>query len=149
MPGSAWLKLHYPAAFTAALLNAQPMGFWSTNTIVADARRQGVTVLGPDVNASAATATLEVPAYGGCDRGYTPASTTRTEPCVRLGLDYVRNVGDDLAARIADGRPYASIEDVVRRTGAPQPAVEALATAGAFGCFDVDRREELWAAGAA
>ena len=56
---SAWLKLHYPAAFLAALLNAQPMGFWSPNTLVADARRHGVTVRGPDVNLSAATATLE------------------------------------------------------------------------------------------
>ena len=56
---SAWLKLHYPAAFLAALLNAQPMGFWSPNTLVADARRHGVVVHGPDVNRSAATATLE------------------------------------------------------------------------------------------
>jgi error-prone DNA polymerase len=56
---SAWLKLHYPAAFLAALLNAQPMGFWSPTTLVADARRHGVVVHGPDVNLSAATATLE------------------------------------------------------------------------------------------
>ena len=55
---------------------------------------------------------------------------------VRLGIESVRNVGDDLAERIAERRPYASMEDLVRRTGAPLPAVEALATAGAFGCFD-------------
>ena len=55
---SSWMKLHYPAAFCAALLNSQPMGFYSPNTLVADARRHGVTVLGPDVNASAAKATL-------------------------------------------------------------------------------------------
>jgi error-prone DNA polymerase len=65
-----------------------------------------------------------------------------------LGIEYVRNVGDDLAARIAAGRPYESMEDLVRRTGAPLPAVEALATAGAFDCFAVDRRAALWAAGA-
>src|SRR5579864_4212383 len=61
---SAWLKLHFPAAFTAGLLNAQPMGFWSPQTIVADARRHAVEVRGVDVNASAAAATLERAASG-------------------------------------------------------------------------------------
>ena len=56
---SAWLKLHYPAAFLAALLNSQPMGFWAPHTLVADARRHGVVVLGPDVNKSEAGASLE------------------------------------------------------------------------------------------
>jgi error-prone DNA polymerase len=129
---SAWLKLHYPAAFLAALLNAQPMGFYAPSTLVADARRHGVVVRGPDVNASAATATLE------------PDSTKG--PAVRLGLAYVRAVGDDLAERIAAGRPYASMEDLVRRTGAGRPQVEALATAGAFGGIGLGRREALWAA---
>jgi error-prone DNA polymerase len=128
---SAWLKLHYPAAFLAALLNAQPMGFWSPNTLVADARRHGVAVLPPGVNASAAGASLE-----------------GDPPAVRLGLSSVRNLGDDLAARIAAGRPYASMEDLARRTDASLPALEALATAGAFGCFGLSRREALWAAGA-
>jgi len=127
---SAWLKYHYPAAFLAALLNAQPMGFWSPQTLVADARRHGVVVLGPDVNASAAVATLT-------DDG-----------AVRLGIEYVRTIGKDLAKVIAEGRPYQSMEDVVRHAQLKQPQVEALATAGAFGCFDVDRREALWAAGA-
>src|SRR4029453_5317282 len=78
---SAWLKLHYPAAFLAALLNAQPMGFWAPNTLVADARRHGVVVQGPDVNRSAATATLE-------------------EGSVRLGLTYVGSLGDEPAERV-------------------------------------------------
>jgi error-prone DNA polymerase len=139
---SAWMKLHYPAAFLAALLNAQPMGFYSPMTLVGDARRHGVEVRAPDVNASHAPATLE------------PLTSTTGEPqpgeelAVRLGIDYVRNIGDDLAARIAERRPYTSMEDLVRRTGAPLPAVEALATAGAFGCFGLERREALWAAGA-
>ncbi|HEV7888318.1 MAG TPA: error-prone DNA polymerase, partial [Acidimicrobiales bacterium] len=127
---SAWVKCHYPAAFCAALLNAQPMGFWSPQTIVADARRHGVKVLRPDVNASAASATL-------------PEAGT-----VRLGVEYVRTIGADLAKRIAEGRPYESMEDVVRRCGLTQPQVEALATAGAFDCFGIDRRAALWAAGA-
>ncbi|HEV3399355.1 MAG TPA: error-prone DNA polymerase, partial [Actinomycetes bacterium] len=127
---SAWLKLHYPAAFLAALLNAQPMGFWSPNTLVADARRHGVVVHGPDVNLSAATATLEQ------DGG------------VRLGLGYVRSLGEDLAERVAEGRPYASMAELVRRTGVGEGQVEALATAGAFGSLGLERRAALWAAGA-
>jgi error-prone DNA polymerase len=126
---SAWIKYHYPAAFCAALLNAQPMGFWSPQSLVADARRHGVTALGPDVNASAAKATL-------------------VGPAVRLGIEYVRTIGADLAERVDAGRPYASMEDVVRRCELTQHQVEALATAGAFGCFDLDRRQALWAAGA-
>jgi len=131
---SAWLKLHFPAAFTAGLLNAQPMGFWSPQTIVADARRHGVEVRGVDVNASAATATLE-----------------RTPPgwAVRLGLSSVRTLGSDVAERLADGRPYASMEDAARRAGLTQPQLEALAVAGAFGGGrGSDRRRALWAAGA-
>src|SRR5829696_3829331 len=126
---SAWLKLHYPAAFLAALLDAQPMGFWSPNTLVADARRHGVAVRGPDVNRSAATATLE-------------------EGVGRLGLSYVRSLGEELAERVAEGRPYASMADLVRRTGVNEGQVEALATAGAFGSLGVERRAALWAAGA-
>ena len=127
---SAWLKLHYPAAFLAALLNAQPMGFWSPNTLVADARRHGVVVLGPDVNASEAKATL------------TP------ECAVRMGIEYIRTIGAELAEKIALNRPYASMEEVVRANGLSTDQVEALATAGAFDCFGVDRRTALWAAGA-
>jgi error-prone DNA polymerase len=67
---------------------------------------------------------------------------------VRLGLSYVRTIGDDLAERIAEGRPYASMADLVQRIGLNQAQVEALATAGAFGCFGLERREALWAAGA-
>jgi len=146
---SSWMKLHYPAAFCAALLNAQPMGFYSPNTLVADARRHGVTVHGPDVNLSAATATLE--RAGDVERGGAPLSVTSSAgdgPAVRLGISYVRNVGDALAARIAERRPYASMEDLVRRTGATLPAVEALSTAGAFGSLHLKRREALWGAGA-
>ncbi|HEX2041839.1 MAG TPA: error-prone DNA polymerase [Acidimicrobiales bacterium] len=153
---SAWMKLHYPAAFCAALLNAQPMGFYSPNTLVADARRHGVSVLGPDVNRSEATALLVDPAGAP-----TPASSPKAgapappgavldpaRAAVRLGIGYVRNVGDDLAARIAERRPYTSMDDLVRRTGAPLPAVEALATAGAFASLGHERREALWGAGA-
>jgi len=134
---SSWMKLHYPAAFCAALLNAQPMGFYSPNTLVADARRHGVTVYGPDVNLSDVKATLEP-----------VESPDPAPPAVRLGIGYVRNVGDTLAARIAERQPYTSMEDLVRRTGATLPAVEALSTAGAFASLNLGRRQALWGAGA-
>ncbi|MDQ4142217.1 MAG: error-prone DNA polymerase [Actinomycetota bacterium] len=129
---SAWLKHHYPAAFLAALLNAQPMGFWAPRTLVMDARRHGVEVLGPDINASSDKATLEGP---------------REAPLVRVGIGYVRTIGEDVAKKIADGRPYKDMEDVARRCNLTVPHMEALATGGAFGCFDLSRREALWAAG--
>ncbi len=143
---SSWMKYHYPAAFTAGLLDGQPMGFWSPQTLVADARRHGVVVRRPDVNASAAASMLE------------PCEDSAGGAAVRLGIEYVRHVGRDLAEKIAAGRPYADMEDVVRRTGLSTAAAEALATAGAFACFQggsgvpgekgAGRREALWAAGA-
>jgi error-prone DNA polymerase len=141
---SSWLKLHYPAAFCAALLNAQPMGFYSPQSLVADAKRHGVTVLPPDVNASSWDATLEplgaLSSSSGTERAQTFA--------VRLGIGSVRSIGTDVAKAIAAGRPYTSMEDVVRTAALTEPQVEALATAGAFGSLGVGRREALWAAGA-
>jgi error-prone DNA polymerase len=130
---SSWLKHHYPAAFLAALLNAQPMGFWAPRSLVADARRHGVKVLGPDINSSAHQATLET-----CQGG----------DAVRIGLEYVRTIGIQLAEKIARGRPYAGMEDLSRRCSLNAPQMEALATSGAFSCFGLSRREALWAAGA-
>ncbi len=145
---SAWLKLHYPAAFFAGLLNAQPMGFWSPQSLVADAKRHGVTVRRPHVGASAAAASLEGP--GG------PAD----HPALRLGLAGVRGLAEAVAERIAAGRPWRSQEDLVRRAGVTRAQLEALAAAGALdpparcpprgdGAESVERRRLLWAAGAA
>jgi len=133
---SAWFKLHHPAAFCAALLNGQPMGFWAPHTLVRDARRHGVVVRRADVNESEAASTLE------------PDPASAGGVAVRLGLKEVRSVGDDLAEAIAAGRPYRSVEDLVRRADVPLAAVEALATAGALAGFGLDRRSALWSAGA-
>lgn len=127
---SAWIKHHYPAAFCAALLNAQPMGFWSPHTLVADARRHGVVVRGVDCNASKAKAFIE------------------PDGALRLGIEYVRTIGEDLAKTIGESRPYTSIEDVVVRCGLTSAQAEAMATAGAFRCFEPSRRKSLWTAGA-
>lgn len=138
---SSWIKFHEPAAFCAALLNAQPMGFWSPHTLVRDARRHGVVVHRPDVNRSAAAASL-VPCEGSVG-----------DVAVQLGIASVRGIGDDLAeaveaARVGDG-PFASMEDLARRVPALTVAhLEALATAGAFESLGLERREALWAVGA-
>jgi error-prone DNA polymerase len=150
---SAWLKCYYPAAFTAALLRAQPMGFYAPASLISDVRRHGVTVRGVDVNASGMLATLEKtedPGNGAAQpdppAGGAPAPG---QPVIRLGLSEVRNLGTRAAEEIVAGQPYADLEDFARRTTVPAAALEALAMGGAFGGFGVSRREALWAAGAA
>jgi len=151
---SAWLKHYYPAAFTAALLRNQPMGFYSPASLISDARRHGVEIRGVDVNVSSDLATLEgggrppVPPQPGSSPAGQPGPG-QFQPAIRLGLRGVRNLGTGTAARVAAGRPYTGLEDFARRTRLPAAALEALAAAGAFGCFGVPRREAMWAAGAA
>jgi len=145
---SSWLKRWYPAAFCAALLDAQPMGFYAPHTLVQDARRHGVVVRTPDLNVSAATATLEGSSTAKAPREGPPEDWGRDGPAVRLGISYVRGIGDDLAEDIAAGRPYADPEDLARRVRLTLPQLEALATSGAFDCFGMSRREAIWAAGA-
>jgi error-prone DNA polymerase len=151
---SSWIKYHYPAEFAASLLNAQPMGFYSPHTIVRDARRHGVQVLGPDLNGSRRDATLEprTSAVEPIGRTLPGFYAEPSHLAVRLGLRSVRGLHDALLDRIDDERdlrPFTDLEDFVRRTGATVDQVEALATAGAFEqCFGQSRRSALWAAGA-
>ena len=135
---SAWIKLHEPAIFCASLINSQPMGFWSPHTLVQDARRHGVVVRTPDINASRAGAWLE------------PDAQSTGGLAVRLGIGSVRGIGAELAARIEAARPFNDVEDLVRRVpGISVKQLEALATAGVFGeSFDMSRRTALWNAGA-
>jgi error-prone DNA polymerase len=146
------------------------MGFYSPASLIGDVRRHGVQVRGVDVNASGILATLEtsrqydrpaMPPVPGADgpRGTQEQAGTQQppsgghpvpgQPAIRLGLAAVRNLGTEPAARIVSGQPYTGLEDFARRTALPARALEALAMAGAFGCFGVPRREALWAAGAA
>jgi error-prone DNA polymerase len=152
---SSWLKCYYPAAFTAALLRAQPMGFYAPASLIGDARRHGVRVRGIDINASRVLATLEPAECRDPDYAREPArepaggEPVPGQPVIRLGLSEVRNLGTSAAEEIVAGQPYADLEDFARRTTTPSAALEALALGGAFGCFGVSRREALWAAGAA
>jgi error-prone DNA polymerase len=165
---SSWLKVHHPAAFYAGLLAAQPMGFYSPQSLAADARRHGVRVLRPDVNASRALAGVErtvpvepvetpVPILRQAQDGAGSTGGEFGPPpdpalAVRLGLSAVRGIGDELAERMVAEReengPFADLRDLARRVGLSTAQLEALATAGATEGLGSGRREALWAAGA-
>jgi error-prone DNA polymerase len=130
---SSWMKCHHPDVFCAALLNAQPMGFYAPAQIVRDAREHGVEVRAPCINESRWDCTLEAP-----PGKYLP---------LRLGLRMVRGLSNVDAGRIIAARaelPFASIDDVWRRSGVPVAALEKLADADAFASLGVDRRQALW-----
>lgn len=134
---SSWLKVHHPAAFYAGLLAAQPMGFYSPQSLAADARRHHVQVLRPDVNASRTQACVE--------------RIDDVTLAVRTGLAVVRLVGEALADRIVEARgdaEFIDLRDLVRRVDLSTAQLEALATGGVLASLGVDRREALWAAGA-
>ncbi|HZT54354.1 MAG TPA: DNA polymerase III subunit alpha, partial [Gaiellaceae bacterium] len=125
---SAWLRHHYPAEFLAALLDAQPLGFYPPATLVRDGQRRGVETRPPDVNRSEASCTIE-------------------DGVVRVGLRYVAGLGEDEAAVVAASRPYASIRDLAQRTGLRERSLRALVESGACDGFGLRRRELLWQLG--
>ncbi len=154
---SSWLKRHYPAAFCAALLNAQPMGFYSTQSLIHDAKRHGIEIRKPSLAASLAIASLE-PADGPSHNDIAGSQASpcscldAPQPAVRLGLSSVRTIGTELAEAIVAERahgPFSSMADLARRVGLSADQVEALATSGAFDGFGPSRRDALWGAGAA
>jgi error-prone DNA polymerase len=159
---SSWLRLHYPAAFLAALLRAQPMGFYSPQTLVADARRHGVEVRRPDILRSGADAgptgsaqclqfeQPPVPVFDRTARFDCDDHRRDGAFAVRLGLAEVRGIGAELAQRIVEeraARDYADMADLVHRVGLDTAQLESLAAAGAFEAFGLTQREALWAAG--
>ncbi len=141
---SSWIKYHEPAAFCAALLNAQPMGFWSPHTLVRDARRHGVVVRTPDLNASLAGATLEpddpdVAERGGGAAGDRIGAGDRRRPGRR---DRSGAQGGRVVHRHRGPRAPGAVVDARRSSRRWRPA-------GLFGeCFGLDRRMALWTVGA-
>ena len=130
---SCWMKHHHPDVFCAALLNAQPMGFYAPAQIVGDARRHGVEVRPVSINDSHWDCTLER------KKGRYLA--------VRLGFRQVRSLANIHAAAIVGARgdvPYDCVEDVWRRAGVPRAAIERIAEADGFACLSEDRRQGLW-----
>ncbi len=127
---SSWLKVHHPAEFAAALVNSQPMGFYSPSTIFEDAKRHGVEVRAARVDKSEWDCTIE----GGA---------------IRVGLRQVQGLGEKAGVRIAEARraePFASIEDLAHRAGLGKIELDALAEAGALVAIVEGRREAMWKA---
>jgi error-prone DNA polymerase len=123
---SAFLKVHHPAAFYAALLNNQPMGFYHPATIVGDAARHGQVIRPLDVNRSDWLCSIEA------------------DGTVRLGLRYVRGLREEAGRRMESARPFASADDLVRRAGLHSDELARLAELGALGSLGLERRAALW-----
>jgi len=134
---TTWLKRYHPAPFTCALFNNQPMGFYPPHVLTNDAKRHNVEVLRPDINVSRSRCSVEVTEDG--------------RDGVRVGLGYVRSVGEAAAERIEyehnrDG-DFLSLFDFVQRSGASRESTQNLIRVGAFDDFGLNRRELIWQLG--
>lgn len=148
---SAWFKYHYPAEFCVALLRAQPMGFYSPQSLIADARRHGVPVLPVDVNFSGVRATVET-VRDADGRGQEGEPGVRVRG-IRPGLTSVRGIGTGVAEALVEARRkvgrFRTVADLSREAGLGVDQVEALARAGACDSLGLTRRRAVWAAGQA
>jgi error-prone DNA polymerase len=131
---SAWLKCHYPAVFTCALLNSQPMGFYAPAQLVRDAREHGVEVRGADINMSEHDNLLERREDG--------------QLALRLGFRQVDGFRQNWADRLvaARGSGFTHVEQLSQRAALPSRALRLLADADACGSINLGRREALWEA---
>jgi error-prone DNA polymerase len=132
---SSWLKRHEPGAFLCALLNSQPMGFYSPSQLVQDAQRHGIEVRPVDIAISTWDSTLE--------------ETGAAQPAVRLGLSLQRGMSKEAVARIEDARairPFDSVADLARRAHLDRADLQVLAGANALASLAGNRREALWQA---
>jgi error-prone DNA polymerase len=134
---SSWIKCHEPAAFLCALLNSQPMGFYSPSQLVQDAKRHGVVVREIDVAISGWDSSLEEPAG------------QLGQPAVRLGLSMLKGMREDVAQRIAAARahgPFAGVDELARRADLDRHALQVLAGGNALRQLAGHRRQALWQA---
>jgi error-prone DNA polymerase len=152
---SAWLKCHYPAAFTTAILNSQPMGFYGAAQLIHDAQAHGVAVLPIDVNKSEWDCTLEgVSGEWLVVSGEAPVATTHHSPltthhspAIRLGFRLIKGFLKLQAAALVAARQEAafrSIADIARRSGVSKALLARLASADAYRSLGLDRRAALW-----
>ncbi len=131
---SAWIKCHLPAAFYCGLLNAQPMGFYTSSQLLQDAKRRGIEIRPIDVNASEWLSTLEDAAGS---------------PCVRLGLHLIKGLRFEAANILVQARhhPFQNLNDFRVRTGLPTGDLEVLASAHAFRSLTDNRFDSFWQLG--
>ncbi len=128
----SWLKRYYPVEFYLGLFNQQPMGFYTPETLKEDSKRHGVGILGPDVNLSSKLCVIE-------------------DDAIRLGLSYVKGLGEEAARAIAVAKEgvgqFLSLADFMARSGLEQQQVEDLIDAGALDSLCADRRMARWEVG--
>lgn len=171
---SAWLKYHYPAEFCVALLRAYPMGFYSPQSLISDARRHGVDILPVDINQSDVCADTVIETRHPnkerqcIDKAKQQSLQPHNQPqglhglgrgtaepvgAIRLGLASIRGIGEDTARSIVETRQklgaYTSISDLSREAGLSVSQIEHLARAGALETLGLSRRQSLWTAGIA
>ncbi|MDO5102352.1 MAG: error-prone DNA polymerase [Lautropia sp.] len=155
---SCWLKCHYPAAFCCALLNAQPMGFYSASSLIQDVRRHGVMVLPVDVMHSDWDCTLEtMPAALGSKAADQPPRPDQpppspqaqsAQPVLRLGFRKIKGVSEAVARRITHSRqqqPFENVADLCHRAGLSRQVAARLAEAGALRALSEHRHQACWA----
>ncbi len=155
---SSWIKCHHPAEFLAAMLNAQPLGFYSPSQLVQDARRHGVEVCGVDVAHSDVDCTLEPPSCKpAASRAAPRPQGAHTDgpypdaphPAVRLGLRLVQGLGTSAARRIVAARaqaPFSGVEDLALRAALDAQDMKHLAAADALLSLAGHRRQQVWQA---
>ena len=145
---SSWLKCHFPAAFAAALLNSQPMGFYAPAQIVRDAREHGVEVLPPDVNASVWDCTLEERGHVSQDRDDEVKGRADRHKALRLGLRQIDGLPEYIAAQLVAAREesgaFRDVGELRERAGLSPAHIERLASADAFTSLQLSRRQALW-----
>ena len=138
---SSWLKLHEPAAFACALLNSQPLGFYSVSSIVQDAQRHGVEVRPADVQVSDVDSTLEPVTPGAA------GAAMARGPALRLGLGLIKGLKVTSSERVVEARIsrlFSSTEDLARRSGLDRGDLSSLAAADALSSLAGHRRAALW-----
>ncbi len=141
---SSWLKCHHPAAFYCALLNSQPMGFYSPSQLIQDARRHHVTIFPLDINYSAYENTIE--------KERNTKGVKAVDWGIRLGLSRIKSLSAEAAYTIEQERrntPYLSIQDLINRTHLNQTDIQTLAAADAFHDICGHRYQSHWQASAA
>ncbi len=147
---SSWLKLHEPACFLAAMLDSQPMGFYSASQLVQDARRHGVEVRPVDVTVSGIDCTIEArapEAGAAADPRHAGRAGLPGQPAVRLGLRRIVGLSEAAAGRLVEARaqaPFTSTEDLAVRAGIDGKDMAALAGADALAALSGHRRQQIW-----
>jgi error-prone DNA polymerase len=147
---SSALKAYYPDVFCAAILNAQPMGFYAPAQLIRDAREHGVEIHEPDINHSIWYSDLEEGAFDPArihPRHREMEGVIRTRKAVRLGFHRIKGFSEDDADQLVAmrGEGYRSVRDLWLRSGLTRAAIERLADADAFRSIGLDRRAALWA----